>query len=90
MYTKLNRPYKFNVGDKVIINDCSDNVEEMRARVGTIATITKQTSGNWGGTLYNAYFIYEDNTVWYWREDWLSPEPEIEVTEEEVFNILLE
>ena len=81
--------HKYNVGDKVYIRECTDTVYDMLQYVGTVATITTVTSGNWD-TVYFAYHIKEDGKGWFWREDWLDPiESEI-IIDENDFTLLFE
>jgi len=84
--------HKFEIGEKVYVANCSDDVDEMIERIGTILTIATQTNGNWGGTEYPAYRTVEDNGVWFWREDWLMPVElkDISITENEIFDIIKE
>lgn len=86
--------YKFNIGEKVYISYCTDDVKTMQDFVGTFMTIEKQTTAVWGTTddEWPAYRMKEDEGLWYWREDWLSPADnrDIDISATEIFDILKE
>ena len=96
MVTEMEHKYK--TGEKVYVSYCTDDIRVMQDYVGTFMTVDQQTSGLWGTDEYEwpAYRMKEDEGLWYWREDWLSPAEnidenrDIDISSTEIFNIFRE
>ena len=81
-------PYKFEVGQEVLIGETEWDIPEMKAMAGQTGIITRRTNEHVLGN-GNAYKL---NGLFYFEEECLSlPEEPVEfkeVTNEEVLNIL--
>ena len=77
----------FAKGDRVLIKSCSEGIPDMEKRVGAIVTIKSLRTGFWRGTEYRCYTIEEDGERWFWREDWLTPEKNISISEDEISSL---
>ena len=85
-----NNNHRYQKGDKIYIAQCTDQIPDMQALVGTICTISEQTDAHWNSEWHLAYRLEEDKQLWYWQEEWLEPVTEIEVSEDDVMSVFME